>query len=214
MCSVGLVDEEGEARVQHRAYDTLLARGEDRRAQILGVAQRLLARNGWRGTSVAQIARAAGLSPAGLLHHFDSKTELLHAVLDARDADDLARVDRSGDLIEQIMKIPGRFRDSPDLVGMYAVLLVENLEPDAPLHDRLLGRYRAALDTVEAGIRRGQCAGRYRTDLDPAVKAVEIVAFLNGMETSWLLDRSLPLTEIFEDYTRSLEQQLMHASTF
>ena len=199
--------------MEHRAYDTLLARGEDRRALILSVAQRFLAKNGWRSTSVAQIARAAGLSPAGLMHHFESKNELLHAVLDARDDDDLARVDRAGDLIDQIRKIPGRFLESPELVGMYAVLLIENLEPDAPLHDRLLGRYRAALDTVEAGIRRGQHVGRYRTDLDPAVKAAEIVAFLNGMETSWLLDRSLPLTEIFEDYTRSLEQQLMLVST-
>lgn len=199
--------------MEHRAYETLLARGEDRRALILIVAQRFLVKNGWRSTSVAQIARAAGLSPAGLMHHFESKNELLHAVLDARDDDDLARVDRAGDLIDQIRKIPGRFLESPESVGMYAVLLIENLEPDAPLHDRLLGRYRAALDTVEAGIRRGQHAGRYRTDLDPAVKAAEIVAFLNGMETSWLLDRSLPLTEIFEDYTRSLEQQLMLAST-
>ncbi len=137
----------------------------------------------------------------------------MHAVLDARDNDDNARVDRTGDLVDQLRKLPKRFEESPELVGMYAVLLIENLEPDAPLHDRLLGRYQAALDAVEAGIRRGQHAGRYRTDVDPAVKAVEIVAFLNGMETSWLLDRSLPLTAIFEDYIQSLEQQLMPAAT-
>ncbi|MGU3586296.1 TetR/AcrR family transcriptional regulator [Rhodococcus sp. C26F] len=199
--------------LSQRAYDTLLARGEDRRELILSVAQRFLARNGWRSTSLAQIAREAGLTPAGLLHHFESKDQLLHAVLDARDNDDDARVDRTGDLVDQLRKLPKRFEESPELVGMYAVLLIENLEPDAPLHDRLLGRYQAALDTVEAGIRRGQHAGRYRTDVDPAVKAVEIVAFLNGMETSWLLDRSLPLTAIFEDYIQSLEQQLMPAAT-
>lgn len=199
--------------LQQRAYDTLLARGEDRRELILSVAQRFLARNGWRNTSLAQIARAAGLTPAGLLHHFESKDQLLHAALDARDADDDARVDRTGDPVEQIRKLPKRFAESPELVGMYAVLLIENLEPDAPLHDRLLGRYRAALETIEDGIRRGQRAGRYRTDVNPAVKAVEIVAFLNGMETSWLLDRSLPLAEIFEDYIQSLEQQLMPANT-
>lgn len=199
--------------MSQRAYDTLLARGEDRRELILSVAQRFLARNGWRSTSLAQIAREAGLTPAGLLHHFESKDQLLHAVLDARDIDDNARVDRTGDLVEQLRKLPKRFEESPELVGMYAVLLIENLEPDAPLHDRLLGRYQAALDAVEAGIRRGQHAGRYRTDVDPAVKAVEIVAFLNGMETSWLLDRSLPLTAIFEDYIQSLEQQLMPAAT-
>lgn len=199
--------------MSQRAYDTLLARGEDRRELILSVAQRFLARNGWRSTSLAQIAREAGLTPAGLLHHFESKDQLLHAVLDARDIDDNARVDRTGDLVDQLRKLPKRFEESPELVGMYAVLLIENLEPDAPLHDRLLGRYQAALDAVEAGIRRGQHAGRYRTDVDPAVKAVEIVAFLNGMETSWLLDRSLPLTVIFEDYIQSLEQQLMPAAT-
>lgn len=199
--------------LQQRAYDTLLARGEDRRELILSVAQRFLARNGWRNTSLAQIARAAGLTPAGLLHHFESKDQLLHAALDARDADDDARVDRTGDPVEQIRKLPKRFAESPELVGMYAVLLIENLDPDAPLHDRLLGRYRAALETIENGIRRGQRAGRYRTDVNPAVKAVEIVAFLNGMETSWLLDRSLPLAEIFEDYIQSLEQQLMPVST-
>ncbi|MEU5842042.1 helix-turn-helix domain-containing protein [Rhodococcus sp. NPDC047139] len=199
--------------MSQRAYDTLLARGEDRRELIVSVAQRFLARNGWRSTSLSQIAREAGLTPAGLLHHFESKDQLLHAVLDARDNDDDARADRTGDLVDQIRKIPKRFEESPELVGMYAVLLIENLEPDAPLHERLLGRYQTALETVEAGIRRGQLAGRYRTDVDPAVKAVEIVAFLNGMETSWLLDRSLPLTAIFEDFTQSLEQQLMPVAT-
>ena len=43
-----------------RPYAALLAKGEDRRQRILGVAERLLARNGWRNTSLAQIAREAG----------------------------------------------------------------------------------------------------------------------------------------------------------
>ena len=34
-------------------------------------------------------------------------------------------------------------------------------------------------------------------DMDPAVKTVEIIAFLHGMETSWLFDPSVPLTEVF-----------------
>jgi hypothetical protein len=36
------------------------------------------------------------------------------------------------------------------------------------------------------------------------VKATEIVAFLNGMETSWLLDPSILLTDVFREYTGSL----------
>jgi AcrR family transcriptional regulator len=191
-----------------RRYATLLAKGEDRRARILAVAQRMLTRSGGRGTTLTQIAQEAGVTPAGLLHHFESKEQLLHAVLDARDADDLANADLDADVIEQLRKVTERFQRSPDLIGMFTVLLTENLDPQAPLHSRFLGRYRDSIKIVAEGIRRGQRAGRYRSDLDPAVKAVEIIAFLTGMETSWLLDPSIPLTEVFREYTSSLARQL------
>lgn len=191
-----------------RPYATLLAKGEDRKQRILAVAQRLLARNGGRGTTLGQIAQEAGVTPAGLLHHFESKEQLLHAVLDARDADDDANADREGDILEELERVTERFRRSPGLIGIFTVLLSENLDPEAPLHVRFLNRYRAAVDTVAEGIRRGQRDGRYRTDLDPAVKAREIVAFLYGMETSWLLDPSIPLDEVFREYTSSLARVL------
>ena len=191
-----------------RRYATLFAKGEDRRQRILAVAQRLVTRNGGRGTTLSQIAQEAGVTTAGLLHHFESKEQLLHAVLDARDADDLAHVDMAGDVVEQLERVTERFERSPGLIGLFTVLLTENLDPDAPLHDRFLGRYQDAVTIVAEGIRRGQNAGRYRTDLDPAVKAVEIIAFLYGMETSWLLDPSIPLTDVFRGYASTLAREL------
>lgn len=191
---------------QTRPYETLLAKGEDRRQRILAVAERLLARNGWRNTSLARIAKEAGVSPAGLLHHFESKEALLNAVLDARDADDDAHADRSGDLIAEIARVAERFDRAPHLVGTFTVLLVENIQPEAPLHDRMLARQRAAIDIVADLIRRGQESGRYRSDFDAATKAVEIIAFVNGMETSWLLDPSIPVAEVFKGYAEMLER--------
>ena len=191
-----------------RRYAALFAKGEDRRQRILAVAQRLMTRNGGRGTTLSQIAQEAGVTTAGLLHHFESKEQLLHAVLDARDADDLAHVDITGDVVEQLERVTERFERSPGLIGLFTVLLTENLDPDAPLHDRFLGRYQDAVAIVTEGIRRGQNAGRYRTDLDPAVKAVEIIAFLYGMETSWLLDPSIPLTDVFRGYASTLAREL------
>jgi AcrR family transcriptional regulator len=196
-----------------RPYARLLAKGEERRERILTVARGLLTRNGWRNTSLAQVARAAGVSQAGLLHHFESKEQLLHAVLEQRDLDDLGHADLTGDVIAGVGNIADRFTRSPELVGVFIVLLVENLEPDAPLHDRLLNRYRAAVRIVADAIERGQRAGRYRADVDPVVKATEILAFINGMETSWLLDPSIPLTTAFQAYTQSLARQLMPEAT-
>jgi AcrR family transcriptional regulator len=199
---------EGSFVAGQRRYATLFAKGEDRRQRILAVAQRLMTRNGGRGTTLSQIAQEAGVTTAGLLHHFDSKDQLLHAVLDARDADDLAHVDMAGDVVEQLERVTERFERSPDLIGLFTVLLTENLNPDAPLHGRFLSRYQDGLAIVAEGIRRGQRAGRYRTDLDPAVKAVEIIAFLYGMETSWLLDPSIPVTDVFRGYASTLAREL------
>ncbi len=197
------------ASAHRRPYATLLAKGEDRKQRILDVAQRLLARNGWRNTTLAQIAREAGVTAAGLLHHFESKEQLLHAVLDARDADDSEHADYlTGDLVEGIANAAERFDRSPQLVGTFAVLMVENIAPDAPLHDRLVDRYRQAVEIIAERIRSGQEQGRYRPDVNAARKAVEILAFVNGMETSWLLDPSIPLTQVFREYSRSLASQL------
>jgi AcrR family transcriptional regulator len=187
-----------------RRYDALLARGEDRKQRILEVAQRLVARNGWRNTTLAQIAGEAGVTPAGLLHHFESKEQLLHAVLDARDLDDDIHADRGGDLIGEIVQVADRFTRAPELIGTFTVLLAENILPDAPLHDRMLARHRSATQIVADLIRRGQADGRFRTDIDPAVKAIEILAFVHGMETTWLLDPSIPLTDVFKQYAETL----------
>lgn len=196
-----------------RRYDTLLARGEDRKQRILEVAQRLLARNGWRNTTLAQIAGEAGVTPAGLLHHFESKEQLLHAVLDARDLDDDLHADRSGDLVAQIAQVADRFARAPELMGTFTVLLAENTLPDAPLHDRMLARHRSATDIVAGLIRRGQADGRYRADIDPAVKAIEILAFVHGMETTWLLDPSIPLTDVFKQYAETLARDFAPPGT-
>ncbi|OBF30075.1 TetR family transcriptional regulator [Mycobacterium sp. ACS1612] len=197
-----------------RPYATLFAKGEDRRQRILSVAERLLARNGWRNTSLAQIAKEAGVTPAGLLHHFESKEQLLNAVLDARDTDDEIHADyRSGDLITELSRVPERFERAPELVGTFTVLLVENIAPDAPLHDRLHKRYRDAVDIITRIIERGQNDGSYRPDLDAASKAVEILAFINGMETLWLLDPSVPLAEVFKGYAESLGRELAPRSS-
>src|SRR5689334_6381012 len=51
-------------------------KGQLRREKILAAAIRHVARNGGRGTSLAQIATEAGVTQQGLLYYFPSKDEL------------------------------------------------------------------------------------------------------------------------------------------
>ena len=70
------------SRVAKPAGETTTARGQARREELIDVALRAFAAHGFRGASIGAIAREAGISEAGLLHHFPSKRELLFGVLE------------------------------------------------------------------------------------------------------------------------------------
>ena len=70
-----------------------------------------------------------------------------------------------------------------------------------------------AVDIITELIRQGQQAGRYRMDMDVTVKAVQILAFITGMETTWLINPSIPLTEVFKDYAESLARDMAPPSS-
>lgn len=55
--------------------------GPERRAQVLAVARRVLSDNGFHGTTMADIADAAGVTKPVLYQHFSSKRELYRTVL-------------------------------------------------------------------------------------------------------------------------------------
>lgn len=62
----------------------LSPRGEETRARLLAAAYDEFRANGYHGTSMRQIARAAGLAVGGIYNHFHSKEEVFAAVFDAR----------------------------------------------------------------------------------------------------------------------------------
>jgi AcrR family transcriptional regulator len=54
---------------------------EQRREAIVGQAADLFARDGFRGSSINDLASACGVSKALLYHYFPSKEDILHAVM-------------------------------------------------------------------------------------------------------------------------------------
>jgi AcrR family transcriptional regulator len=59
-----------------------VARGEATRSQLIAVATRLFAAQGYDDTSIEAVLRAAGASRGSLYHHFASKEALFEAVLE------------------------------------------------------------------------------------------------------------------------------------
>lgn len=124
---------------------------DDQRQDILHHAARLFARRGYAGTSMNQVAEAAGLSKASLYHYFRDKYALLVSIAESHVAaleTMVAEVEAAGAppperMRELIVRIIGAYAGAQD---HHRVLTedVRYLEPDD--RERILGHERRVVE--------------------------------------------------------------------
>jgi AcrR family transcriptional regulator len=167
----------------------------ERRTEILKAAAEVFGSKGYNNGPLTEIAEQAGMTHAGILHHFGSKNKLLVEVLKYRDAADVE--DKAGrhipdgeELFRHLIETALRNESRPGLVQAYAVLSAESVTEGNPGRDYFDDRYRTLRnEIVHAFI--AMCQERGISDvsrLEPA--AASILAVMDGMQVQWLLDRN------------------------
>jgi AcrR family transcriptional regulator len=162
------------------------------RERVLRAALRAIASTGYRGSALAAIAADAGLTTAGLLHHFPSKEHLLVAVLAERDRLDgaqfqlagfqgLAALDRLAELVQHNAMVPG-------LVQAYTVLMGESVGEDHPAREWFRDRYPRRRGNIAAALRAGIESGEIRAEVDCDAVAAQIIAMMDGLQVQWVLN--------------------------
>ncbi|GAA2209620.1 TetR/AcrR family transcriptional regulator [Nonomuraea monospora] len=170
------------------------SKGERTRARILDSATELFSRSGFHAVSLRDIAAHAGLTHAGLLHHFPGKESLLIDVLSRRDEVDGELmhgrdVDLSPEeLLDRIVDQVARNMGTPGLVGLYVKISGEAADPGHPAHDYFVKRYRRL--RRQAAWLLGILFARSTPPLphDPGAVAAQLIALIDGLQTQWLLD--------------------------
>ncbi len=133
-----------------RVYHSPLRDGQARetRRRVLASASELFLEQGYPSTTIAAVARRAGVSADTVYSTFGSKGVLLKEVLDVvigGDDQQVSVLDRSG---------PQAMREEPDQrkqVAMFASGMTQQLERVRPVDDIL--RSAAAVDAVAADLR-------------------------------------------------------------
>ena len=166
---------------------------DERRAQVLSEATRLLGERGYYGFSIEELARRCGVTNAGLLHHFGSKEALLVALLRNRDDQDRDAVTvapgssasgrkTSGYSWAQIGELFHRtaVRNAArhELVRLFAVLQAEALHPSHPAYDYFLERETKMLAAFVTLLEPHTAA--------PRSLARQLIALIVGLEQQWL----------------------------
>lgn len=171
------------------------AKGVAKREEILERALDVIAREGYRGASVKELAEAVGLSQAGLLHYFDSKEELFTAILRKRDEVDSAGfglTDTAGvtasDLRAGYLAVIRHNAEVPGLVQLFARLSVDAADPDHAAHDFFVERSRTLREMFASAIVAKQSAGEMNDTIDPQTLARIFQAVADGLQVQWMLE--------------------------
>ncbi|CAH0134091.1 A-factor receptor protein [Microbacterium sp. Bi98] len=178
------------------------ATGQARRQAIVDEALAVFSRTGFHGGSLREIAKRVGVTPTGLLHHFAGKEELFAEVLHQRDEKvrEAAGDPAEHTLIEQATRVVAHNQTSRGLTALYAIVSAEATDPGHPSHADFAARYRERAVAAEEILRRGQADGEVREDIDPARAARLISAVMDGIQLQWLLDDSVGMVPLFEEF--------------
>ena len=166
-------------------------KGDRTRQRLLEIAVARFAVDGFRRTSVSDIARDADLTPAAVYAYFAGKEALFQAAVDA---DASALIDDSRTEVENLAMREG--------VGAMVSVLLRRVV-DHPLAERVLlgkepdviGRLldlpslRTLTDDVTAQIVVGQTEGEVRADVDPrliaeGLESIVISVLMSSLQAS------------------------------
>ncbi|MHB1853611.1 MAG: TetR/AcrR family transcriptional regulator [Acidimicrobiales bacterium] len=187
----------------------LQGRGVRRRQAILDAAIEVFAVRGFRGGALAEIGRRAGISAAGVLHHFGSKQALLLATIQERDRRSVPAASELSDLggiemIRGLLRFARQGVDEPGLDALHTMLLAEHLAQDSEVQQYFLERGRLVQIWLAEGIRTGQDRGEISAAVDPEATAAEILAFQEGASLLAQLDPGVSLIGLYEVYIDKL----------
>ncbi|GAA3909021.1 TetR/AcrR family transcriptional regulator [Microbacterium invictum] len=171
------------------------AKTAEKRAAILDAALEVFAESGFRSGSLREVSQRVGMSEAGLLHHFRSKTALLEAVLEHRDekARGLVPVDSPDgmEVLRSLVDLAAHNASIPGVVELYTTLSAEATSPDHPAHAYFARRYDFTREKVERAFLALLADGRLRPGIDPRRAAIAVIALMDGLQVQWLLDRDV-----------------------
>ena len=161
-----------------------------RRQQIVSAGLAVFSTSGFHGASLRNIAERAGISQAGLLHHFPSKKHLLQAVLTWRDDEARRQLGEPfPDGLDLIRRLVARPVGSParKLVQLHVKVSAEGVSVNHPIHGYVFERHASAFRTVRQAFERAVADGELRNDVDCAAAARTLIALMDGLQVQWLL---------------------------
>lgn len=170
--------------------DQRKVRGEARRDRILAVATVHFGRRGFEGARLVDIAAEAGVTDAGLLHHFPTKKALFEAVVQRRDNTYLNMWDPANvttrQMLDAFVESVRAAASDRDMARFRRTLSAAAQLEGHPAEGHLGRRLEQALDGLVPFLEGCRDRGELRPDVDAQQVVLEVLAINSGLRELWL----------------------------
>jgi AcrR family transcriptional regulator len=179
--------------IKHRPQTTV------QRQEILRVAAKKFGEKGTANTALADIADEIGMTPAGVLHYFGSKRDLLIEVLKYRDEQGVIGLKNKQlpigfDTFRHLINTAFDNAKHPGIVQTYLTLSSESTTESNPGRDYFTDRYsvlRSQLDQAFKEVMSERGVLTLTQDQTTMIHdaSASVLAVMDGLQLQWLLDK-------------------------
>ena len=166
---------------------------EIRQEQLAQAALSLITTQGLKGLSVARVARRVGLVPSAVYRHFESKDELLDAVLELirerLDANVVQASQGATDALQVLRRlVMAHVRLIRENEGILSVVFSDEVQNGRPERKvRAHSIIQGYLKKVAQIVSRGQRQGQIRADADARTVSVTLLGLIQPAALLWHL---------------------------
>jgi AcrR family transcriptional regulator len=175
---------------------------------VIDAAMTAFAKRGFHASSMRQLAAEVGATPAALWRHFESKEDLLAAVLEkwSELSAEFGSVREEG--VDRILSQHGVMEfhtRNPGLLLLFIAMAADACDESHPAREFMVPRYDRIVHMFAEGLVQASERGLIcPMSADVAVaEARQLVAVMDGLEIQWFLNPEIDLVAIFDDYLAS-----------
>ena len=169
------------------------------RSHILDTAERVFEQRGVSGTSLAEIAKAAGLTRGAIYWHFDDKADLFNAMMERvrLPLEETRRGAKGGpaeltlaQMRNDLRAVLERVVADPQMRRVFEIAThkVEYVGETQGLRERHLSVRNECLAGIENTLRRAMRRGELARRVPARAAGIGLHALLDGLLQNWMLD--------------------------
>lgn len=189
---------------------------------ILDVAERVFNERGVTRTSLADIAKAAGVTRGAIYWHFTDKADLFCNMVarvtmpmesPACQTDHRAAADPLASIRDMMVGILRRTSQDPQARRVFHIVFhkCEHVDEMKPVWQRFNQMRSSCLSRIEEGLCAAMAKGQLPATLDARQAAVGLRALLDGLVSNWVMDPDYHPVENEADRLVDLFLNALHA---